>query len=54
MSSNQGEVRIAMREKHYNENCEIQHAAVKAGLYLIPDFSESKSQCRRDIGSTVI
>jgi hypothetical protein len=44
MSSNQGEVRIAMREKHYNENCEIQRAAMKAGLYLIPDFSGSELQ----------
>ncbi|WZH49384.1 S-adenosyl-L-methionine-dependent methyltransferase [Fusarium acuminatum] len=50
MSLNQSEVRIAMREKHYNENCEIQHAAMKAGLYLIPDFSERDNLTVVDYG----
>lgn len=44
MSSNRGQVRIAMRDKHYNSQAEIQGAAVKAGLDLIPDFSGRKSQ----------
>ncbi|KAM0212606.1 hypothetical protein ACHAQI_004561 [Fusarium lateritium] len=50
MSSNHGEVRIAMREKHYNENCEIQCAAMKAGLYLIPEFSGRDSLTVVDYG----
>ncbi|KAF5676149.1 benzoate carboxyl methyltransferase [Fusarium heterosporum] len=39
MSESQGDVRIAMRDKHYNEKCEIQHAAMRAGLDLIPVFT---------------
>jgi hypothetical protein len=42
MASTQNPVRIAMRDKHYNERSEIQNAAMKAGLDLIPDFSDSK------------
>lgn len=44
MSSTQRQVRIAMRDDYYNDHCEIQHAAVKAGLGLIPDFSGRKSE----------
>ncbi|KAF4446881.1 Benzoate carboxyl methyltransferase [Fusarium austroafricanum] len=40
MASNSSLVRIAMRDKHYNERCEIQHAAMKVGLDLIPSFSD--------------
>ncbi|RBR24323.1 uncharacterized protein FIESC28_02813 [Fusarium coffeatum] len=39
MASTQGQVRIAMRDEYYNNHCEIQQAAVEAGLGLIPDFS---------------
>lgn len=42
MTSNQNPVRIAMRDKHYNERSEIQNAAMKAGLDLIPSFADSK------------
>lgn len=42
MAPNQNPVRIAMRDKHYNERSEIQNAAMKAGLDLIPNFSDSK------------
>lgn len=42
MDSTQNPVRIAMRDKHYNERSEIQNAAMKAGLDLIPSFSDSK------------
>ncbi|KAF5973226.1 benzoate carboxyl methyltransferase [Fusarium bulbicola] len=40
MASAQNPVRIAMRDKHYNERSEIQNAAMKAGLDLIPSFSD--------------
>ena len=42
MTSTQGQVRIAMRDDYYNDHCEIQNAAMKAGLGLIPDFSGRK------------
>jgi len=42
MASTQNPVRIAMRDKHYNERSEIQNAAMKAGLDLIPSFSDSE------------
>ena len=44
MASTEGRVRIAMRDEYYNNHCEIQHAAVKAGLDLIPDLSGRKSR----------
>lgn len=42
MTSTQGQVHIAMRGDYYNDHCEIQNAAVKAGLGLIPEFSGRK------------
>ncbi|KAJ4004499.1 hypothetical protein NW752_011595 [Fusarium irregulare] len=39
MASTQVQVRIAMRDEYYNNHCEMQHAAVEAGLGLIPDLS---------------
>ncbi|KAJ4129804.1 hypothetical protein NW768_006774 [Fusarium equiseti] len=50
MSSTQGQVRIAMRDEYYNEHCEIQHAAMKAGLDLIPDFSGRENLVVVDYG----
>lgn len=39
MASTGIEVRIAMRDKYYNEHCWIQNAAMKAGLDLVPSFA---------------
>ncbi|KAF4334239.1 benzoate carboxyl methyltransferase [Fusarium beomiforme] len=51
MASNQDLSRIAMRDKHYNERCEIQHAAMKAGLDLIPSFSDKDNLVVVDYGT---
>ncbi|KAG5746988.1 hypothetical protein H9Q69_002444 [Fusarium xylarioides] len=51
MASNQNPVRIAMRDKHYNERSEIQNAAMKAGLDLIPNFSDRDNLVVVDYGT---
>ncbi|PNP60839.1 hypothetical protein FNYG_14459 [Fusarium nygamai] len=51
MASTQNPVRIAMRDKHYNERSEIQNAAMKAGLDLIPSFSDRDNLVVVDYGT---
>ncbi|KAM5343872.1 hypothetical protein ACJ41O_012409 [Fusarium nematophilum] len=53
MSPPQGPARIAMRSKHYNEHCEIQHAAMRAGLHLIPSYSDSTIEPLKKVISTL-
>ncbi|KAF4474652.1 fusarin C cluster-methyltransferase [Fusarium agapanthi] len=50
-ASTQNPVRIAMRDKHYNERSEIQNAAMKAGLDLIPNFSDRDNLVVVDYGT---
>ncbi|KAJ3524661.1 hypothetical protein NM208_g11970 [Fusarium decemcellulare] len=50
MASTQGEARIAMRDKHYNEHCEIQEAAMQAGLNLLPSYSNNNNLVVIDYG----
>lgn len=50
MTSVGSQVRIAMRDKHYNEHCWIQNAAMKAGLDLIPSFTEKQELTVVDYG----
>lgn len=50
MASTGSEVRIAMRDRYYNEHCWIQNAALKPGLDLIPSYENSKKVVVVDYG----
>ncbi|KAJ4251009.1 hypothetical protein NW762_011659 [Fusarium torreyae] len=50
MASIEGQARIAMRDKQYNEHCEIQHSAMQAGLDLIPSFADRDNLVVVDYG----